>query len=224
LGHEFDANLAYLNKPDPNRHFTSLSAEVARPECDELLKRLTAAFGRPVMKDGTIANQVAEDTFVRIVAYEYQWDMGNTRLLASCFWSATQSGEIVRDEGLFRWSMKFAHRSLTAKLQPRFALICTRTITYAAAGKTSNLDDLVAWFDLSRSRVLSTNLVILSDKDSFHATSDRIRFSITRSAYVMDYTINRISGSLAAIITENGQRVGSIAGTCERTETTVKKF
>lgn len=224
LGHQFDANLAYLNKRYFNQHFTSLYTKVTRPECDALLKELTAKFGKPAMNDGTIAIPVAEDTFVRMVNYEYQWDMGDTRLLASCSGNASQNGEIVKDEGQFAWSMKFAHRSLTPKLEPKFALICTRTITYASDGETSNLNDLVAWFDLSRSRVLSTNLVILSDKDSFHATDDDIRFSMTRTDYVMDYTVNRISGSLTATIKENGQRVGNIAGKCEKTEAPVKKF
>lgn len=35
---------------------------------------------------------------------------------------------------------------------------------------------------------------------------------------------NRISGSLIATIKENGQRVGNIAGKCEKTEAPIKKF
>lgn len=224
LGHEFDANLAYSNKRHVNEHFTSLYAEVARPECDRVLKELIARFGEPVTNDGTMAIPIAKDVFFRMVHYVYQWDIGDTRFLASCSGNASQDGEIVKNEGRFSWSMKFGHRSLTTKLTPRFALTCTRTISYTASGKTDNLTDLVAWFDLFKSRILNADLVIISDKDSFHASNNEIRFSITRKGYATQYRINRISGSLTATITENAQNVGKIAGKCEKTEALVRKF
>jgi hypothetical protein len=104
------------------------------------------------------------------------------------------------------------------------SLSCTRTISYTASGNSSDVDDLVAWVDLFNFRVLNPDLVTISDKDSFHASDNEIRFSMTRKGYTMAYTVNRISGSLTASVTENGKNAALITGECKKMEALVRKF
>ncbi|MBP6013314.1 MAG: hypothetical protein KBA31_13900 [Alphaproteobacteria bacterium] len=225
FGEAFSAGFARVNNRSVNQHYVTLFAKVTKERCDSAVKELTALFRAPVTNDGSTVIPIAADVSMKLVNYDYEWNIGSTRLFAGCLGSANQSKEPPPfDPDSYHWSMKFSHRSISPRLTPKFALTCTRVLTNSINGATTNAEDLVAWFDLFWERVLRPDLVKVSDKDSFHATDDTIQFSMTNDAGTSEYTINRITGSLSAVIKSDGKTLGRITGKCEKTAAPVRKF
>lgn len=224
LGQEFTARLGYDRSAVSYEYISALYAEVSRSQCEPQSQALVERFGEPIAHDGTVALPIAENTFMRIIALSYQWDIGDTRLTATCFGFVNQHREVETEDGKFTWSMRYTHRSVTEKIAPKFGLTCTRTLTYAVSGDSRQVSDLVLWIDLYRSRVLGIDLVVLSDEDSLIATTGDIRFSMTRKGLLTDYTINRVTGALTATISEEDQRVGTLMGKCEKSQALTRKF
>jgi hypothetical protein len=229
LGVTFDANLAYRNDRHVNQHFTSLYTAgknpISKAQCENAISEITTRFGKPVTNDGTVAFAIAPNSFLRLVDYQYQWDIGDTRIFGGCSnFSVTQDGEVLNDDDKYTLSLKFAHVSVTPKLARKFALICNRAATHVADGTTGSLNDMGVWIDTFSSHVLDTNLVELSDKGSFRSSDAQIQFSMTRQNLVTDYTINRYTGSLSASAKEQGHIVARISGKCSKSENITRKF
>jgi hypothetical protein len=65
----------------------------------------------------------------------------------------------------------------------------------------------------------------LSDAKTFRATDNEIRFTVTRKPTVSEYSVDRITGNLYADVRdEHGQKVGHIAGRCEKSDSLEAKF
>ena len=163
LGVTFDANLAYRNDRHVNQHFTSLYTAgknpISKAQCENAISEITTRSREPVTNDGTVAFAIAPNSFLRLVDYQYQWDIGDTRIFGGCSnFSVTQDGEVLNDDDKYTLSLKFAHVSVTSKLARKFALICNRAATHVADGTTGSLNDMGVWIDTFSSHVLDNGL------------------------------------------------------------------
>jgi hypothetical protein len=197
-------------------------ANDAFPSCDGLEAKAAAHFGKPLSDDSSITIPFSETRSMKMVMVAYQWDVGGTRILASCTGS-TSSPADPSDPDKLTWSLTFAPPAHLPKLIPKFALRCTRTASYPD-GTTHDATDLAMWIDPYMKNVTNADGVVIADNGTFAATDSTLRFSVTRNAIRSDYVIDRITGSLSATIMQNGQQGGTISGKCDKASTLGAKF
>lgn len=191
----------------------------AFPSCDGLEPKTTVQFGEPLADDGSVVIPFSETRSMKMVAMFYQWDVGNTRILASCV-DPTSS---PTDPNKLTWELTFAPPRKLPKLMPKFALRCTRTVTYGD-GTTHDATDVAMWVDPYMKNVTNADGVEIADKGTFVATDSQLRFTATRGGVRSDYTIDRITGSLSATVLQNDQQAGTIGGKCEKASSLGAKF
>lgn len=192
------------------------------PSCDGLESKTAARFGKPSGDDGSIVIPFAETRSMKMVMVAYQWDLGSTRILASCT-GLTSSPADPSDPDKLTWSLTFASPARLPKLIPKFALRCTRTISYPD-GTTHQAPDFAMWIDPDMQNVTNADGVVIADNVTFAATDSSLRFSVTRNAVRSEYVIDRITGALSATIIQNGQQGGTISGKCDKASTLEAKF
>jgi len=234
FGKEFDARLGYDNDKIENKFFVSLSAKASRNDCDELIKELTFVFGKPIASDRTfVPLMYSEQNYMKMVILDYQWDIGETRIDAGCFGSVTQDTESRKDTLDFTSSIKYAHRSATDKLIPKFALRCTRKMEFEfKPGFVREMPDLVIWVDIRSAHITNASNQPISDLHTFQADDREIKFKISGTSanqmkLVTEYTLDRVTGSLNAALTDLSYPnviAARIRGRCDKTDTIEKKF
>lgn len=223
-GFKFTANLARLNDPLLDfPHFATFTGETTQG-CQTIIKRVSEAFGKPSELDASMAVPLGNNDFHFLVAKNYQWNLGSTRIQGMCFGNASEIGGNRREDETPFWSLRFGHQSQTRKIEPKILLSCTQTINFDGDDKPRPVRDLIVWIDVFSSRASFANHVVYSDKGTFQATESEIRFSATNKDLRTDHVINRLSGSLNSILNKNGKRMGRITGTCEKSDVLTRKF
>jgi hypothetical protein len=175
------------------------------------------------MNDGTIAFYFGPSHYVKLISSRIQWDFGSTRINAGCFGSVSAEEDANPDAPKFSWSMRFSHVSRSEKEIPNFVLQCTRKAQFNHGG-TRDMEPLIVWIDLNRRHVKLPSFAIFADDKNFAATDDEISYVVTAKQFTTKYSINRISGSLSADITDEGKPFAKLSGTCEKSETVKRKF
>jgi hypothetical protein len=224
FGTKYTANFAYLNDGKSLPHYAILVREVSKRECDKARDALNAKWGRSASNDGSIAIPTGNDTTLKFVNENYQWDFGDTRVMATCIGAESPAEDQSQSGNELVWSVKFAHKSRTKKLVPKFALTCTRTLANNLTGSTQSADDMVIWIDLFSERVSRIDLVPISDSDSFRSSENVIRFATTKGSTKALYAIDRVTGALSADIVDGEKTIGRISGRCSKSAAPVRKF
>ena len=87
-----------------------LEAKDAFASCDGLQQQMAAQFGKPVSDDGSIVIPISTTVGLREVSMYYQWDIGSTRILASCTGSMPSPPDASEPIKL-TWSLAFSSPS-----------------------------------------------------------------------------------------------------------------
>lgn len=194
----------------------------ALPSCEDLAPKFAAHFGKPLEDDESIVIPFSETRSMKMVAVFYEWDIGNTRVLARCT-GATSSPADPSDPDKLNWSLSFTSPARRPKLTPKFALRCTRTVNYPD-GTTHDATDFAIWVNTSLKQVTNADRVVIADNGTVSATDSQITFSVTRNAVKSDYTIDRVTGSLSATVIQDSHAAGTINGKCEKAASLGTKF
>jgi hypothetical protein len=199
-----------------------LDAKDTFPTCDGLKPKMAAKLGRPVEDDGSIVIPYSETRSMKMIAVFYQWDIGRTRIHASCNGSTSSPAEPSNSDRL-NWTISIAPLARLPNVIPKFALSCTRKINYPE-GTSRDASEIAMWVDPYMKNVTNADGVVIADTGTVSITDSEIRFSATRSAVRSDYIIDRITGSLSATVYQDGEQAGTINGNCEKAMSLGAKF
>lgn len=218
LGYRFEATLGYWHDRAPDGHITTLDAMgLDRAGCDAIVNGFSARFGKPIASDETIAVPRSTNGFVREIELLYQWNFGNTAVMAKCYGRDVEDGSRRKPDRTLTWSMLIGHRAHLREAIPRFLLKCARTFIDLNDMRSSR-PDLEAWVSLYDPHVANRDFVVISDQDSVYADNDRLRFNLAEGQFLIQYLIERASGFLTAIVFTRDTYVGHLFGVCELTD------
>jgi len=212
--------------------FSSFTGEVSRAQCFKLADTFRARFGPSLINDGTMNTSFGGTTSVNLIAVDYQWDLGNTRVSSACFGSVTEDTNHHESDGPLIFLIEFGDVTTVPKLVPKFALRCTERI-HVSNGSVEDQDqpDFEFWVDTRNKHVLNAFHNVLSDPDSFKVDDGTIEFSMSSrnghvapSGLMAHYAINRITGDLEATYKIDGLPDAKITGTCNKIDSIEKKF
>lgn len=221
-GYDFEAHWLTSKISSQQNWFTVFSDQVSYGACLKLADVLRSKFGVPIYNDGTMNFSFSENSPLYMANVDYQWDLKNTRISASCF-GTTTTRDANAEKGHVMWSVKYSTIDFTPKLIPKFALQCSQKVSVAGI-EARDIGDFPFWVDISNRRITNVNNVVLSDPDSFRADEGTIEFSITSKDTLWHYTLGRVTGSLEATIKKDGLPYAGVSGNCEKTESLQKKF
>ena len=210
--------------------FTNFWGEISRGDCLEIVKVFKTRFGSPITNDGTANFSFSPDAQLFLVSEQYQWDVGNTRISASCF-GMTKPATDDSKKNNFLLGIEYTNLSATPKLIPKFALRCTQRIHVSNGGvEDSDMGDFEFWVDVHNKNVLNAHNIILSDPHSFHADDGAIDFSITNNgndvlrSSVLHYSLNRQTGEIDGTAKTDGLPDATITGECDKVDSIQNKF
>lgn len=208
---------ARLESSDPGNQFPPKvkldTVLFRRSQCDEVAKRFADAFGTPIENELSVYLARTETAYMRTDFLDHQWDIGETRVSASCFGMVSD-----RDEGLdmprFAWSIRFEHLPNADRLVPKFAMTCSRRMASVdEAGAPKDVGSIAFWVNPATSQVLTPAFTMFAKLAQIDAGS--IRFEHRNGAQVSRYEVDRSNGRLAAGVFSEGKLVGTLTGECE---------
>ena len=230
-GIKFDANWSTA-KANDKRSLSSgfIRLDLSSKECLQVAQTLHGKFGPPIINDGTINLSFSPNDPLHMVQIDYQWDLGNTRVSASCFGMTSRNSSTGVEEGTgFLWNVVFTSTASKPKLIPKFALRCSQQ-GQVPGGKIFDLGELPLWVDLYNKRITNAFGILLSDQKSFKADDSVIEFTVSkkitsspRSTFT-HYSIYRMTGAIEGTVSQKGLPDVRISGTCTKTTSLQRKF
>jgi hypothetical protein len=194
-----------------------------QPTCEGILPKMKTQFGKPIEDDGSIVIPLSETQNMKMLFLMYQWDVGHTRLGLMCAGNASTPA-LPDSPDKASWSFAIAPIEGGLKtIVPRFALRCTRTVSYTD-GTTHSASDLAIWVDPTMQHITNPDQSVIADNGSVVTTDSRISFTVTREKIKSDYAIDRYTGALTAAITQDNRTAGRISGNCEKASALNQKF
>lgn len=230
LGEEFEALWAEQNLNGRRSLSTSFTGSKSPNRCSQIVGTLRTRLGPPIINDGTVNFSFSPDAPLHMVNINYQWDLGNTRVSASCFGVDSKNPATgAKAQNEFHWFAIYSSIADQPKLIPKFALRCSQQIS-TLGRKAEDIGDLVFWVDVHNKTILNGNGILLSEPKSFRADPGVIEFSINSKNLgsspqsVGHYVLGRMNGSLEATIKQDGLPDARITGRCEKIKTIQKQF
>jgi hypothetical protein len=193
--------------------------EMSKDRCDSLYHWATQHYGQPqTSMDGSYrlpASGLSPEH--RTIDRHYQWTLGTTRITQECVGQLSDNTANSPATGYAASFLRFTPRDNTPELHPLISAKCSRTLHLNDANDIPlRMSDFIFVMDENNGTIRRSDLVPLSVKNAAVA-SNLLRFSITLDKSNNDYSIERPSGRLSAIMSISGIQAASVEGQCNLT-------
>ncbi len=182
--------------------------------CTDTRLKLEQIFGKPV---GPYDYSVELVPGAGIGEINWEWGLGKSLLRLQC-------GQLP-DGSLSEVFLRFTANDDYFKTSEPLYLSCERNIKYAESAQPSKrLSSIQLIVLLSSQRVLNTDRYVIGSVTE-HSKSF-IKIKMDRENIVMEYTLNRIDGSLTGTATKPANReiYGNFSGSCVKFDPSARKF
>jgi hypothetical protein len=204
LKNDREFNLSLLGMLDENKNIDD--------PCTYTRLKLEQIFGKPV---GPYDYSIELVPGAGMREINWEWSLGKSLLRLQC-------GHLGDLDDVF---LRFTANDDDFKTFEPLYLSCERNIKYAeSAGPSEKLSSMQLIILLSSQRVLNTDRYVIGGVTD-HSESF-IKIKMDRKDIVMEYTLNRIDGSLigAATKPDNQKLYGNFSGSCVKSDPNARKF